>query len=122
MAATVVDVLIIEDDPDISIMVTAILKFAGYQVQQCGVIEKLPAIPTEVAPRLILMDMLLSGNDGRDICRRLKTDEASKDIAIIMMSAHPDAEVSCKEAGANDFLSKPFDIDNFLQKVNAFLN
>ena len=122
MATENVDVLIIEDDPDISIMVTAILKFAGYKVLQCAIIEKLPAIPEAVAPRLILMDMLLSGNDGRDICRRLKADEGSKDIAIIMMSAHPDAEVSCKEAGANDFLSKPFDIDNFLNKVNSFLN
>jgi len=53
---------------------------------------------------------------------RLKADAASKDIAIIMMSAHPDAEVSCKEAGANDFLSKPFDIDHFLKKINTFLN
>lgn len=117
-----IDVLVIDDDADICIMVGAILKFAGYRVQQVSSVEKLPAFFEKTQPRLVLMDMLLSGNDGRDVCRRLKADEAQKGLTVIMMSAHPDAEKSCREAGADDFLAKPFDIDNFLSKVHLILS
>ena len=122
MAKESVDVLIIDDDQDICIMVGAILKFAGYKVQQVYVIDKLPLTFDTIEPRLILMDMLLSGNDGRDICRQIKANEDQKDITVVMMSAHPDAENSCKEAGADDFLAKPFDVDNFLAMVHRLLN
>jgi DNA-binding response OmpR family regulator len=122
MAKESIDVLVIDDDQDICIMVGAILKFAGYKVQQVSVIDKLPSIFETVEPRLILMDMLLSGNDGRDICRQLKANDEQKDITVIMMSAHPDAEKSCREAGADDFLAKPFDVDHFLGKVHRLLN
>ena len=122
MAKESIDVLVVDDDQDICIMVGAILKFAGYKVQQVSMIDKLSSILETIEPRLILMDMLLSGNDGRDICKRLKANEEQKNITVIMMSAHPDAEKSCAEAGADDFLAKPFDVDNFLAKVHRLLN
>jgi len=117
-----VDVLVIDDDADICIMVGAILKFAGYKVQQLSAVDKLAVTLDSVEPKVILMDMLLSGHDGRDICTQLKNNEAQNHIHVIMMSAHPDAEKSCREAGANDFLAKPFDVDNFLAKVHLLLN
>ena len=72
-------------------------------------------------PQLLLMDMLLSGTDGRDVCRKLKTDPSTSKVKIIMMSAHPDADKSCREAGADDFISKPFDIDHFISVVKNLL-
>ncbi len=117
-----IDILVVDDDADICIMVGAILKFAGYKVQQISSVDTLPGFLEKVEPRLVLMDMLLSGNDGRDICKKLKANEEQKHITVIMMSAHPDAEKSCREAGADDFLGKPFDVDNFLAKVHHLLN
>lgn len=122
MSREMIDVLVIDDDTDICIMVGAILKFAGYKVQQVSTVDKLPAFFELAMPRLILMDMLLSGNDGRDVCRDIKANKELGHITIIMMSAHPDAEKSCRDAGANDFLAKPFDIDNFLGKVHLLLS
>ena len=122
MSKEKIDVLVIDDDADICIMVAAILKFAGYKVQQVSSVDKLPAFFEKAEPRLILMDMLLSGNDGRDVCRKLKADDEHQGITVIMMSAHPDAEKSCRDAGADDFLAKPFDIDNFLAKVHLILS
>jgi len=112
-----VDVLLVDDDKDICVMVETILKFAAYKVQSCSLPDQLPQILSLVSPRLLLMDMLLSGTDGRDVCRKLKADPATSQVKIIMMSAHPDADKSCRDAGADDFISKPFDMDYFISKI-----
>jgi len=115
------DIFVLDDDLDICIMANAILKYAGYNVQYTSVAEKLLPSLEKVEPKLLLMDMLLSGMDGRDICKTLKADTDKQHIKIIMMSAHPDADRSCREAGADDFLAKPFDLQQFLGKVEALL-
>jgi DNA-binding response OmpR family regulator len=112
-----VDVILVDDDKDICVMVEAILKFAGFQVASCSLPDQLPEVLNNVHPRLLLMDMLLSGTDGRDVCRKLKADPATSYLKIIMMSAHPDADKSCREAGADDFISKPFDMDYFISRI-----
>ena len=116
-----VDILLVDDDKDICVMVEAILKFAGHKVQSCSMPDQLPALLAAASPRLLLMDMLLSGTDGRDVCRQLKTNPQQQHLKIIMMSAHPDADKSCHEAGADDFIPKPFDIDFFIGRVNRQL-
>ena len=116
-----VDILLVDDDKDICIMVEAILKFAGHKVQSCSTPDQLPALLDSTHPRLLLMDMLLSGTDGRDVCRQLKAQPELHNIKIMMMSAHPDADKSCREAGADDFIAKPFDMDYFIARVNKQL-
>jgi len=116
-----IDILLVDDDKDICVMVEAILKFAGHNVQSCSIPEQLPQMMTDTQPRLLLMDMLLSGTDGRDVCRKLKATDNDSQLKIIMMSAHPDADKSCREAGADDFIPKPFDMDYFIEKVNKQL-
>lgn len=115
------DVLLVDDDKDICVMVEAILKFAGYKVQSCSNPDQLPDILNMTRPKLLLMDMLLSGTDGRDVCRRIKADPLTAGIKVVMMSAHPDADKSCREAGADDFISKPFDMDYFISKIKGQL-
>jgi DNA-binding response OmpR family regulator len=116
-----IDVLLVDDDQDICIMMESILKFSGYSVKYCSVPEKLWQMLSGTSPRLLLMDMFLSGTDGRDICRKIKSDLATSSIKIMMMSAHPDGEETCLQAGADDFLPKPFDIDYFTDKVKLIL-
>lgn len=72
-------------------------------------------------PSLILMDVLLSGADGREICREIKADENLKDIPVIMFSAHPSAKEKIASYGADDFLSKPLNTESLLEKVNGYL-
>ena len=115
------DVLLVDDDKDICVMVEAILKFAGYKVQSCTLPDQLQAVLNTSIPRVLLMDMLLSGTDGRDVCRQVKSNPQTRQIRVIMMSAHPDADKSCREAGADDFVSKPFDMDHFISKVRSQL-
>ena len=111
------DVLLLDDDKDICVMVEAILKYAGYRVYSFSSPKQIPQVLSSYNPKLLLMDMLLSGTDGRDVCKKLKADPQTNIIKVMMMSAHPDADKSCREAGADDFIPKPFDIDFFIGRV-----
>lgn len=115
------DVLLMDDDRDICLMLETILKFAGYKVQSCSFPDQLEKVFSTAIPRLLLMDMLLSGTDGRDVCRRIKSNPLTSQVKIIMMSAHSDAGKSCRDAGADDFIAKPFDMDHFISKVKSQL-
>jgi len=114
-----IDVLLLDDDPDICVMAEAVLKFSGFSVQSTTTHIGLYELLEQLRPKALLMDMLLSGADGRDICRQLKSDSRNNHIHIVMMSAHPDAGVTCLEAGAEDFIEKPFELDSFLSKMKA---
>jgi len=117
-----VDIILLDDDKDICVMVQAMLNFSGYKVQSLSLPAQLNEVLAGYTPRMLLMDMLLSGTDGRDVCRRLKDDPATSHIKIMMMSAHPDADWSCRQAGADDFIPKPFDMDQFIAKVKSQLD
>jgi DNA-binding response OmpR family regulator len=114
------NILIIEDDPDIGGMMRMILEYKGYTVYVLRnadhVIETMKNNPIAVA----VMDMFLSGTNSTDICVELKKDASLAHIPLIMMSAHPDAESLCKKAGADDFVSKPFHLDDLLLKIGYF--
>lgn len=113
-------ILIIDDDPDVLTVLQMILRKKGYvtatAVQEQQIYEQ---IATD-RPDLILMDVLLSGSDGRQICRRLK-DSSNKDIPIIMLSGHPAAQKGMQDYGADDFLAKPFREKDVLQKIEKYL-
>lgn len=112
-------ILIIDDDNDILEALKFLLEDAGYSVQTTNdgnYIEEL-IDNSELLPNLIILDVLLSGMDGRNIARRLKDEKTTKHIPILMISAHPPAQNSLKEYGADDFLAKPFDIEQLLEKV-----
>lgn len=114
-------ILIIDDDPDIVFALTAILEDAGYDVRTASRADDLPHARPHDMPQLILLDMLLSGQDGRDIARRLKSQEATRHIPIMMLSAHPNAEREAAAAGADGFLGKPFELETLLAKVEILL-
>ena len=64
------------------------------------------------------MDMWLSGEDGRDICKKLKENEITKNIPVVMMSASRGLEHTAIQSGANAFIAKPFEIDEVVDKLN----
>lgn len=119
--AEATQIFILDDDMDIRFMMQSILKYSGYTVDTCSSPDELFALLSKTKPRLILMDMLLSGHDGREVCRNLKNSQQFQHIPVIMISAHPDAEITCRQAGANGFLEKPFDMDVFTDKVKTLM-
>ncbi|HWN87489.1 MAG TPA: response regulator [Chitinophagaceae bacterium] len=114
-------ILVLDDDPDICIMIKMVLDYYGYDAMDAENEVNAKKIISSNHVDLVIMDMLLSGADGTDICRRLKQDKATSSIPILMFSAHPTAKDTCLAAGADDFISKPFEMNDMMDKINFFL-
>ncbi|SEM59078.1 two-component system, OmpR family, response regulator MprA/putative two-component system response regulator [Mucilaginibacter gossypiicola] len=113
-------IMIADDDPGIVDAVEMLLEFEGYEVTSTVDGATVLDMKDEL-PDLLLLDIWMSGEDGRDICKKLKQNELTKDIPVIMISASRDIRDSAMIAGADDFLAKPFDMDELLKKVAHFV-
>jgi DNA-binding response OmpR family regulator len=114
-------ILVVDDEPDILEFLQEILEDEGYTVTTTDKGEYAENLHNGGLPQLILLDMLLSGKDGREIARHLKKHDETKHIPVIMFSAHPSAEEAARLAGADDFLAKPFEIDELLAKITQYI-
>ena len=114
-------ILIADDDPGILDAVGLMLEFEGYEVKSTLNGATLLTMENEEFPDLVLLDIWMSGHDGRDICKHLKQKESTRNIPILLISASQDIEASALEAGANDFLAKPFDINDLLEKIEKHI-
>lgn len=114
-------VLIADDDAGIVDSLSMMLQFEGYEVSSTlngAAVLKL----NENLPDLLLLDIWMSGVDGRDICKQLKLQPHTSKIPILMISASKDIRSSALAAGADDFLAKPFEMKELLQKIAAHIN
>jgi CheY-like chemotaxis protein len=113
-------ILIVEDNGDIAEMLQLMLQGEGYDVEmQTGgqVMQKMQ----DPLPNLLLLDIRLSGADGREICRQLKSQERTRHLPIILISATSQREDVAREAGAEAFLAKPFAMQEFLALVARYV-
>lgn len=115
-------ILLIDDDPDVITVLQLLLKKKGYEVATASREEEAYHQVSVFQPHLIVLDVLLSGVDGRTICKKLKGATASKHIPIIMFSAHPGAQKNMQEFGADDFIPKPFESSKILERIEAQLS
>jgi CheY-like chemotaxis protein len=111
-------ILLIDDNKDLLLIVQIILKSQGYEVvQACCVEEALQKIKIH-QPLLILMDVFIKEQDGRELCSQLKNDPATSNIRIILMSGIETENANLQCIGADDFMQKPFDYDDLLERVS----
>ncbi len=116
-------ILVIEDEEDIQELLRYNLERDGYGVVPCLSGEDgLRAIEVR-RPDLILLDLMLPGLDGKEICRRLKREDATADIPVIMITARGEESdiVSGLELGADDYITKPFSTKVLAARVGAVL-
>jgi DNA-binding response OmpR family regulator len=109
-------IMIADDDPGIVDAVEMLLEFEGYTVTSTVDGSTVLDMKEEL-PDLLLLDIWMSGEDGRDICKKLKSENITKNIPVIMISASRDIKASAMAAGADDFLAKPFEMDELLRKI-----
>lgn len=112
-------ILIADDDPAILDSVEIMLEMEGYDVDTTANGETIYKMKKDY-PDVLLLDIWMSGQDGRDICKYLKKDPLTRHIPIIMVSASRDIMDSAKAAGADDFLAKPFEMDDLLGKIAKY--
>ena len=114
-------VLVADDDPAILDVMRMMLEFEGYEVMTTPNGNTILRMETGL-PDLLLLDIWMSGTDGRELCRQLKLNEKTKKIPVVLVSASKDIEHSAREAGADDFIAKPFEMNELLQKIEKNLS
>jgi DNA-binding response OmpR family regulator len=115
-------ILVIDDDPDIGTMIKMMLEYKGYTVTVSDRADHAGEFLRNNTIDLVIMDMLLSGVNGTDVCTGLKENKITSHIPVVMISAHPNAREVCLQAGADDFISKPFDMQDMLSKIHNLIN
>lgn len=114
-------ILIVDDDDAILDALQLLLEDNGFEAQVCNDGHKVMSWDEEL-PDLILLDIWMSGVNGKDVCMCLKKQAETKDIPVIMISANRDTQQIAYEAGADDFLPKPFGVEDLLNKINKYLH
>lgn len=117
-------ILVVDDEQDILLLVTKILETVGYDVvTACDGIEALEKV-RKVSPDLVILDLMLPGLDGFQICSILKHDRLLKNIPIVIFTARSqieDCDLGMK-LGANAYIKKPFDKATLLERVAELTN
>jgi two-component system alkaline phosphatase synthesis response regulator PhoP len=117
------NILVVEDEEDIQELIAYNLSKEGYQVAAVSSGEDAMAAAAKQPPDLILLDLMLPGTDGLEVCRILKGDPATRNIPIVMVTAKgEEADVVVGlELGADDYVTKPFSPKVMVARVRAVL-
>ena len=119
-------VLVVEDSPDIARLVQRSLLLEGYEVDVANDGRSALAVVRDTPPDLIVLDLMLPDIDGMEICRRVRAMEAAYEqppVPVLMLTALdavPD-RVSGLDAGADDYVPKPFAITELMARVRSLL-
>ena len=117
-------ILIVEDEPAIREMVVMTLEMAGFDSLQAADVSEAHQQVVDHRPSLILLDWILPGDkSGVDFCRMLKNDELLSEIPVIMLTAksEEDSKVHGLDAGADDYMTKPFSTRELISRIKAVL-
>jgi DNA-binding response OmpR family regulator len=118
-------ILIVEDDPDIAESLRYNLKREGYKAEIAESGEKgyRLAVDTRQPPSLIVLDLMLPGMSGADLCQRLRRDPATEKTPIIILTAKASEadKIAGLEIGADDYMTKPFSVKELMARIRAVM-
>lgn len=113
-------IFIVEDDQNVQDILKLVLEKAGYDIEISSDGQSVYN-DRDHWPNLFLLDKHLAGFDGLEICKFLKSNDHTRKIPVIMLSATPGIEPLAMAAGADDFMEKPFNTSVLMTKVAKFL-
>ena len=114
-------ILIVDDAADLAYFLLTLLEKKGYDVKTVPSFHKLKKELGSFTPDIILLDVMLYGENGRNICKIIRANIQYIQTPIILLSASPEWLRDYKECGADDFLEKPFNIDTLVLKIEKLL-
>lgn len=115
-------VLLVDNDESVLDMMQEALNYGGYDVKAISQTENImPEIDT-YHPDLVILDYILTGINGGELCHQIKGNKKTSKLPVVLVSAYPKALKSLGAYGADDFISKPFDLDDFLGRVKLLIN
>jgi two-component system phosphate regulon response regulator PhoB len=116
-------VLIADDDPDILLLLSVTLERDGWEVISAANGLRAHEVALERRPNLVVLDLMMPGIDGCEVARRLRADDATKDVPILIVTAFAEESQAARalEAGADAYMKKPFSPRDLLAKTAALL-
>ena len=116
-------ILVIDDDPAIVELVSINLEMAGYDISQASDGIRGQALAVQMVPDLIVLDLMLPKVDGFTVCQRLRRDDRTADIPVLMLTALGETQnkVDGFNAGADDYLTKPCTVEQLLSAISTRL-
>mgnify|MGYP001393588687 CR=1 FL=1 len=116
-------ILVVEDEPAIQELLTINLKHAGFLVVRASSAEEGHSAIRAALPDLVILDWMLPGQSGVALCKKLRQEERTRELPIIMLTArvHEEDKVQGLEAGADDYITKPFSPKEMVARVRAVL-
>jgi two-component system phosphate regulon response regulator PhoB len=120
---TAPNLLLVEDDPALAELLEFRFRNEGYRVTVTPDGDEALLLAKEEAPDLVVLDWMIEGTSGIEVCRRLRKDKATAHVPILMLTARgaEDDKVRGLDTGADDYLTKPFSPRELLSRVNAIL-
>lgn len=115
-------ILVVDDDPVLGMMIKEMLEWKDYWVKLIRIPQQTIDIAISENIDIIILDKLISGVDGTEVCKSIRAEEQLADIPILMITAMHAARETCIAAGATDFIAKPFEMKQFLSKVTQLLD
>ena len=116
-------ILVVEDEPAILELVAVNLRHAGFQVVRAPSAEEGETVIRHELPDLLVLDWMLPGQSGVGLARKLRADERTRELPIIMLTArvHEEDKIQGLEAGADDYVTKPFSPKELVARIRAVL-
>jgi len=116
-------ILIVEDEPDIRELLNFTISRSGHSVIEAETAEDALTILDRGTPELIIIDWMLPGMDGIDLAKKLRADELTKELPIIMLTARGEESDKLRsfEAGIDDYVTKPFSPKELMARIKALL-
>ncbi|TKC08395.1 response regulator [Pedobacter polaris] len=116
------NIYVVEDNDDIRELVQYLLESEGYAVTGFANVTDFNTQFAVAKPDMLVLDVMLPDGNGMDVGNKVKGNEATKDIPILLMSANTNVNYISKESLADDFIAKPFDIDDLVARIAKLLN
>lgn len=114
-------ILIVEDDPHILLGLEEVLKSEGHEVAACNRGDEAVAAVGKFQPALIVLDVMLPGVSGYDICKQLRAKKVATPILMLTAKSQEIDKVVGLDLGADDYVTKPFGVRELLARINALL-
>lgn len=115
------NILIVDDSKDLQECFSALLSFKNYTVETASSGSTLYNAMLTFRPDLVLMDVKLRAENGRNLCSHLKQSSGTSDIPVILISANPELLHDYRQCSADDVLEKPFGMDVLCEKIEKLL-
>jgi adenylate cyclase len=114
-------ILVVDDVPTNVRLLEAVLVSKGYEVVSANDGETAMELVASAKPDLVLLDVMMPGIDGYEVCRMLRADESTAVLPVVMVTASTNEKTKAIDAGADDLIGKPFDHDELLARVRSLL-